>query len=166
MKGEFAMAKYLTAQICSNGHMITSSIEHNPELMQDYCSKCGGKTITCCPNCNTPLRGKLYDDEVAIFGFAPSIDSYCPKCGLPLPWTKSAIENATLLIQEADELSEQLKSSTIESLPALITETPATNVAVVRMKKCLASVGQFTADGLRQFALDFACEFAKKSLGL
>lgn len=39
------MTKYLTAQVCLNGHMVTSAVEHNPELMQDYCSKCGAKTI-------------------------------------------------------------------------------------------------------------------------
>lgn len=160
------MTKYLTAQVCLNGHMITSSIERNPEQKQDYCSKCGAKTITNCPNCAAPLRGELYDDDCVIIGYTPSVDAYCPKCGTPFPWTSSAIENAALLIQEEEELSNQLKASTIESLPAIVTETPATNVAVVRIKKCLASAGKFTAEGLRQFVIDFGCELAKKSLGL
>lgn len=146
--------------------MITSSIEHNPELMHDYCPKCGAKTLTSCPSCGAAINGELYDDEITIIGYEPVVDSYCPKCGKPYPWTESAIRNATLLIQEEEELSEQLKSSVIESLPDIITETPATNIAVVRMKKCLASVGKFTSEGLRQFAIDFGCELAKKSLGL
>ena len=160
------MTEYLTAQVCLNGHMITSSIEQSPEQKQDYCSKCGAKTITKCPNCGAPLRGELYDDDCVIIGYVANVDSYCPKCGAPFPWTSSAIENAALLIQEEEELSDQLKSSAIESLPAIVTETPATNVAVVRLKKCLASAGKFTAEGLRQFVIDFGCELAKKSLGL
>lgn len=160
------MVRYLTAQICMNGHMITSSIEHCPELKESFCSKCGAETITTCPNCNAPLRGELYDDEVSILGYTPSVDSYCTNCGKPYPWTESALQNTALLIQEEEELSEQLKESLVESLPNIITETPATNLAVVRVKKCLASAGKFTTDAVRQFVIDFGCELAKKSLGL
>lgn len=91
---------------------------------------------------------------------------YCHNCGMPYPWTASALENAILLIQEEEELSEQLKVSAIESLPDIITETPKTNIAVVRIKKLLASTGKITGDAIRQFAIDFGCELAKKSLGL
>lgn len=160
------MPKYLTAQICLNGHMVTSSIELNPELREKFCSRCGAMTITHCPSCGAPLRGELYDDEIAIYGFIPSIDAYCTNCGSAFPWTKSAIENAILLIQEEEELSEQLKTSVIQSLPDIVAETPKTNVAVVRMKKVLASAGKFTTEGLRQFILDFGCELAKKLIGL
>lgn len=160
------MTHFLTAQVCANGHMITPSVELNPELKQDYCSKCGAKTITNCPHCNAPIRGELYDDDIAIIGPQPVVDSYCTNCGNPYPWTESALESTALLIQEEEELSEQLKVSLVESLPDIITETPRTNLAVVRVKKCLASAGKFTADAVRQFAIDFGCELVKKSLGL
>lgn len=54
----------------------------------------------------------------------------------------------------------------LESLPDIISETPKTQIAVVRFKKALAKVGSFTADGLRQFVIDFGCELAKQQLGL
>lgn len=104
------MTHFLTAQVCANGHMITPSVELNPELKQDYCSKCGAKTITNCPHCNAPIRGELYDDDIAIIGPQPVVDSYCTNCGNPYPWTESALESTALLIQEEEELSEQLKS--------------------------------------------------------
>lgn len=63
-------------------------------------------------------------------------------------------------------LSEQLKASLVESLPDIVTETPATDLAIVRVKKCLATAGKFTADAVRQFVIDFGCELAIKSLGL
>lgn len=146
--------------------MITPSIELSPELKQDYCSTCGAKTITNCPCCKAPIRGRLYDDDAIIIAPHPKVDSYCPNCGNPYPWTESALKSTALLIQEEDELSEQLKASLVESLPDIITETPRTNLAVVRVKKCLASAGKFTADAVRQFAIDFGCELVKKSLGL
>ena len=71
-----------------------------------------------------------------------------------------------LLIAEEEGFSEQQKASLVEVLPDVIVETPKTNLAVVRLKKGLASAGKFTADAIRQFAIDFGCEFAKKSLGL
>ena len=161
------MIKYRTAQICQNGHMITSSIESCPELKQIFCSKCGAKTITACPSCNAPLFGDMYDtDGSAIYGFCATVKSYCHNCGKAYPWTESVIQSTTLLIQEEDELTEQLKNATIQSLPDIVTETPATNLAVIRIKKCLASAGKFTADGIRQFVIDFGCELAEKSLGL
>lgn len=122
--------------------------------------------ITNCPHCNALIRGELYDDDIAIIGPQPVVDSYCTNCGNPYPWTESALESTALLIQEEEELSEQLKASLVESLPDIITETPRTNLAVVRVKKCLASAGKFTADAVRQFAIDFGCELVKKSLGL
>lgn len=159
------MTKYLTAQVCLNGHMVTSAIEHNPELMQDYCSKCGAKTITNCPNCNAPIRGELYDDEIAIIGFTSTLDSYCVKCGMPYPWTASALESATLMIREDSELSEIERRNLEESLPDILSETPRTKLASIRIKKALLTAGEFTADALRQFVIDFGCELAKKSLG-
>lgn len=159
------MTKYLTAQVCLNGHMVTSAVEHNPELMQGYCSKCGAKTITNCPNCNAPIRGELYDDEIAIIGFTPTLDSYCVKCGMPYPWTTSALESATLMIREDSELSEIERRNLEEALPDIISETPRTKLASIRIKKALLTAGEFTAEALRQFVIDFGCELAKKSLG-
>lgn len=159
------MGYYHTAQLCINGHMITDKFDSHSELSKPFCPKCGARTITNCPSCNAPIHGD-YDCGIPVIGAPYHIDSYCYACGNPYPWTESAIKNATLIIEESEELSDTLKSSMIETLPDVITETPSTNLAVVRMKKCLASAGKFTADALRQFVIDFGCELAKKSCGL
>ena len=70
------------------------------------------------------------------------------------------------MIQEEEELSDSMKESLTSSLPDIISETPGTNLAIVRMKKALMSAGKFTAEALRQFVIDFGCELAVKSLGL
>lgn len=156
------MTSYHGASICENGHVV-SKYDSNS---QSYCSKCGAKIISSCPHCSQPIRG-LFVSDIPIFGNRPyTRPDYCYSCGKPYPWTELAIQNTALLIQEEEELSEQLKKSLVESLPDIIVETPATGLATVRIKKCLASAGKFTADALRQFVIDFGCEFAKKSLGL
>lgn len=155
------MTSYHGASICKNGHIV-SKYDSNS---QKYCSKCGAEIVSSCSHCSQPIRG-LFVSEIAIIGRRPyTRPDYCYNCGKPYPWTESALRNTALLIQEEKELSEQLKESLIESLPSIVTETPGTNLAIVRVKKCLASAGQFTADAVRQFVIDFGCELAKKSLG-
>lgn len=41
---------YDAAQICMNGHVITRMFHDSPEFRQNFCDKCGEKTITTCPN--------------------------------------------------------------------------------------------------------------------
>lgn len=156
---------YYTAQVCLNGHMINDSADKYPESNQDFCSRCGAKTITTCPSCGTRIRG-YYSSEFVILGGDPTpVHAYCSGCGKPYPWTESAIRNATDIINEEDELSEQLKASMIDSLADIVSETPRTNLATVRIQKGLATAGRFTADAIRQFVIDFGCELAKKTLG-
>jgi len=92
--------------------------------------------------------------------------SYCKHCGKPYPWTETALETATELIEEEETLDPVQRDKLVSSLPDLIAETPKTQVAVVRVKKFLASAGKFTADAIRQFVIDFGCELAKQQLGI
>lgn len=159
------MGYYRIAQICLNGHCITSSVDASPELAQKFCDQCGSTTITTCPSCRKSIRGEYF-----VPGFSwiqeYKVPPYCHECGKPFPWTQAAIEAAADLIIEESEFDEDQRNRLVSSLPDIITETPRTQVAVVRLKKALLSAGKFTADGLRQFALDFGCELAKRQLGL
>lgn len=156
------MTSYHGASICTNGHVI-SKYDANK---QNFCSHCGAPVISACRHCNRAICG-LPDTDYAILGSRTYIrPDYCDNCGKPYPWTELAIQTATLLIQEEDELSEQLKEIAIQALPDIVTETPRTNLAVVRIKKVLVTAGKFTADGIRQFAIDFGCELAQRLLGL
>ena len=156
---------YDVALICENGHAINSNFYKFPERNSDYCSRCGACAIHKCPNCGKDIKGSFVDDEI-FFISRYKVPSFCEFCGNPFPWTKSAIENAALLICEEESVSESSKNSLVESLPDVISETPGTSVAVIRLKKFLTSAGKFTADGIRQFVIDFGCELAKKSLNL
>ena len=48
---------YETAQVCINGHVITSAIESNKSSMQEFCEDCGKPTIIKCPDCKSRIRG-------------------------------------------------------------------------------------------------------------
>nr|DAJ06530.1 MAG TPA: putative cytoplasmic protein [Caudoviricetes sp.] len=157
---------YTTAQICLNGHCISSAVDMYPEEAQPFCEKCGAKTITACPKCGAPIRGVYCEKNC---GFIPELDkapAYCLQCGSPFPWTQSALDIAVALIEEDDSLSGIERKQMIETLPDVISETPKTKLAVIRLKKVLSVVSSFTADGLRQFAIEFGCELVKKQLGL
>lgn len=156
------MSSYDTALVCLNGHLICESVEEYPNEIQKFCSKCGAETIMICPSCQEKLRG-YYNDAFIRY---TTVECYCFNCGKPYPWTVSKLESMQLLIQEDDELQEQQKTSLMTSLPDIITETPKTKLAVARLQKALLSVGKFTAEGLRDFVIDFGCELAKKSLGM
>ena len=149
----------------SKGHMINDTADMHPECNQLFCSKCGAASVSFCPSCNAMIHGE-YDCGVVVIGGSTPVEPYCYNCGKPYPWTESALKNARLLIQEEEEFSEQLKASLSDSLPDIVSETPGTQLAVVRTKKALTSAGKFTADAMRQFVIDFGCELAKKSLGL
>ena len=129
------MGHYRTAQICQNGHCITDSIDAYPERGQPFCQKCGAKTITTCPSCNSRIRGDYYVEGFISLGSSFSVPAYCYNCGKPYPWTQAAIEAATELILEEENFSPEQQEKLVAVLPDIVAETPKTNLATTRFKK-------------------------------
>lgn len=151
-------------KICLNGHVL---IEHTPLSTDEYCEICGAKMTSKCPHCQKNIKEWHFGNGVAVLG-TPKYEKplYCKSCGKPYPWTETALEATALMIQEDNELSELERKSLEDSLPDIISETPKTKVASIRIKKALLTASEFTSETLRQFVIDFGCELAKKSLGL
>ena len=149
------------AFICENGHTIRTSSD---SCNDKFCSTCGARVISKCPNCNSVIRGKERD----AYGFAAIYitPAYCKDCGKPYPWIVNAIEATSLMLQEEPELAFDEYQKLIDILPDAITETPRTPLAAVRIRKALTTAGKFVADGLRKFVIDFGCEVLKKQLDL
>lgn len=159
------MSEYYDALICNNGHCINSRYEPNYDSCAKFCSKCGAATINICPNCHALIRGKMKDS--GFIDITPyNVPHYCYNCGAPYPWTASAIQAASDMICEDNQMSQDQKDKLISSLPDIISQTPKTQLAANRFKKAFSIAGHFTADFLRQFALDFGSELALKLLGL
>ena len=58
-----------TMQVCMNGHVINAAVQNSPEFNKEFCTTCGAKTITKCPNCSSPIPGDLQDTGVLVLGF-------------------------------------------------------------------------------------------------
>jgi len=98
---------YDVAQVCVNGHMITSALMLMPGASKAFCPECGAPTITSCPKCNHAIRGS--STEVLSLGYSPP--KYCEACGSPFPWTASSLEAAQGLAALLDDLKTMRSSS-------------------------------------------------------
>lgn len=99
------MAKYDTLQVCLNGHSITDRYYDSSHRRQDYCNKCGAKTIIECQECGEEIEGDRLDSSVLIVS-TKSAPDYCENCGTPFPWTQKPDEDELIGVHEAIEQGE------------------------------------------------------------
>ncbi len=153
---------YDVAQICLNGHMINSSTQRSPEFNQRFCHKCGAATINACPKCNTSLRGRYYTADVLIWYDTP-VHSFCHQCGAPYPWTEASLQAAEELI-ELSSIPDEEKESLKTDMPALMSDTPRTKVAIAKAKTFMSKAGPELASAFRDIVVDIGSEVVKKAL--
>ncbi len=148
---------YEDAQICCNGHVISSSKKN----VEKFCSQCGSTTISECPNCNAPIRGSEYTPGIiAVFPYvAPD---YCYNCGAPYPWTKSKIEAIQELLDFDGSLSLDEKDYINKNFNSLTTDTPKTKVVATKFKYYLSEVASSTGEAIKDILVDIISETAKK----
>src|SRR5258707_2994535 len=94
--GETVYEGYDTALICENGHVITRYAESSPEHREDYCSKCGAKTITTCGHCGEKIRGHLHPSMPSVY--EQPVVKFCHNCGRPYPWMENRLQTAKELL--------------------------------------------------------------------
>jgi len=140
------------AQICLNGHVISTSADRHPDLSERYCSRCGAETVTACRSCSAP-------DSYAL-------PRFCHSCGQPHPWTAARLEAAAALADELEGLSADERDLLKRSLVELVQDAPNAELAAVRVKKALRKVGHAGVETFRKVLVDVLSEAAKKSLGL
>ena len=93
---------YDTAQVCLNGHLITSRAQTSPRLQKKRCPVCGELAITKCPGCGTPIRGHYHGWEVN--GVGPTAPpAHCHDCGTPYPWTQRRLQ----IVEKRMEISKK-----------------------------------------------------------
>ena len=144
--------------------MNSMCIQH-PESKKPYCSVCGEKTITQCPNpnCNQPIKGKLQIEGIVDFSSYHK-SAYCDNCGEPYPWTQRSQLAAAELIEFSDSLNEKEKEDFKESIKDLMVQTPKSNLAVAKYKTYIKKAGLEIANGLRDVLTDIVSETIKKSI--
>jgi hypothetical protein len=151
------------AQICLNGHIISSILESPEDSRGTYCSQCGKPTITECKNCNKPIEGDYYNPDVVVIAeFDP--EPFCKYCGKPFPWTQAKLDAAIEIIDLESELGKEEKDALKMSLDDIISENPRSKVGALKIKRLVTKVGLETGKALRDIAIDIASETAKKIL--
>lgn len=74
------------------------------------------------------------------------------------------IEAAKTLADEIDELSESEKLLLKSSIDDIVTDSPKTDVGIIRFKKYASKGGKEVAKGLRDVLVDIVSETVKKSI--
>ncbi|AKI97988.1 DUF2321 domain-containing protein [Kosmotoga pacifica] len=156
------MGTYHKALICKNGHIITDTIDTQPEKYEKYCSKCGAETIKKCEHCGAFIRGDYEIPGFVTIGFPPELPKYCHNCGKPYPWTEKSIEAAKELLMELDSgYGEDFLNKTVEDL---ISDDPETKVAIVRIKKMLAKASPEIGKLLKDILVGVVSEGVRKMI--
>lgn len=108
---------YDTAQICLNGHVVSSMAASCPQFQQTRCDKCGEETIMACAECSAPIRG-FYHVSGVFGGYSYDAPNFCHNCGEPFPWTGRALAAAAEFARE--ELSDGESASFEKHLSEII----------------------------------------------
>lgn len=154
---------YNLAQICQNGHVITSMARDYPNRNQDYCDRCGAPTIVACPSCNSDIRG-FYHVPGVLSIREYTAPAFCYKCGKPFPWTAAGLAAAEELADELEGLTKEERESLKKSLNDLIRETPNTRVAETRFKRIMKKIGKDGYESMRSILTDIVSETVRKAI--
>lgn len=157
------MDGYDIAQICLNGHVISSMAGSSPSFRKDFCKECGSKTIMHCQECNKPIKG-YYHVSGVIGGFHYDAPHFCDSCGNPFPWIKTKIETAKELVLLIDSISEEEKQDFQESIVELVKETAKVPIAKVKVKRYFSKIDSDISDGIKDVLKDILNDKLKKEI--
>ena len=156
-------AFYLTAEICLNGHVVSSgSIEGESARTASFCSHCGKPVIAQCPACGMSIRGRYYIPGVLARQRPFRPPSFCFSCGKPFPWTAAKIQVAKELAEELDGLDASDRETLKAAIDDLSSDTPRTELAAIRFTKTLRKARRGARTALTSVVLEVASEAAKK----
>ena|SRR2546426_4781414 len=154
---------YDTAQICTNGHAITSFGETYPENLMNFCKDCGNPTITQCKNCSANIRGYYHMENVgSLLGYV--VPSFCYNCGKPYPWTETRLDEAKKLTNTLN-ISSAEKQILVDSIDDIVKNTPRKESAIQKFKAITANIPPEAKDTLKQILIGVVTDGIKKALG-
>lgn len=133
---------------CTNGHFIDSATDHplgvpvrEWQAGRNFCSTCSKPTIRTCQHCKFPI---LVDTEKP---------SFCGSCGKPYPWTETALQAASELADELEELNSEDRITLKETFSDLTADTPRTQLAATRFKRIMKKVTSTAGEALQKIML-------------
>jgi hypothetical protein len=162
-RSELLEIRYLTAEVCLNGHPTTDAIERWPERTAKFCAECGVGTIRECPACNVPIRG-YHQVPGVILGSEYHPPNHCHNCGTAFPWTTAKIAAAKEHAAEIEGLDDAEKAKLQGAIADLAAGGARTELAASRFKGLMKKAGQTVGSSLYKIVVDVASEAAKKAL--
>lgn len=159
---------FCVAQICLNGHVVTTRAEVVPfKLLRPFCSKCGKETFVKCPRCQETIKGAWPPDEID-FAQGPGFEfpHFCPECGAPYPWTAGKLQAARELAAELDGLTGAEREQLAASLEDLVGEGPRTALAATRFTRLIARANGAAVAGFQEMVAELASSAARRALGI
>jgi hypothetical protein len=129
------MVEYDIAQICLNGHVVNDAIERRPENNQNFCRRCGQRTITECPRCNVPIQGHPYYDTGVNLAMYIDAPKHCIECGNRFPWFEDQVQAAKELAEMQEDLDDKDKELLKKSFDDLIQYNAKSEVAALKIRR-------------------------------
>jgi hypothetical protein len=152
---------YDVAQVCANGHIANASVHDAPQFNQNYCDKCGERTITVCPSCSKSIRGR-YRDLITLATYeAPS---FCQYCGHPFPWTERALTAANEYVKELDSIEQEDRDRLIVSIQELTKDGPTSALAATRFKRLVDKAGLEAYQILREILVNVVSDTVRQTI--
>lgn len=175
MPGYFAKAL-----ICESGHLITPNAEEEKGPVTRRCTRCGKKVIDKCQHCGHEIPGEAFAETNGLtithgptgtthgplyksLGFG-GVPKYCPSCGTPYPWTRSAIEAALEYIDTLSILEPAERDEMKEAVDNIVAESPKSLPAARRFAALARKAGGPALAFLQQVFAGVVCEAAKREI--
>jgi hypothetical protein len=155
---------YDVQQICENGHKVTGCYSIRAEERQDFCQKCGARTIIACPNCKKEIQGdRVGTDWNGNLNRLESarVPSFCRNCGEPYPWTKNKIMTAIQILTEFGNLDEKEKETIEEDIANIAKDTPQAELSARRIKRIWEKCKMAGYEIIMEFASRTAAKILK-----
>jgi hypothetical protein len=159
------MGQYDIAQICENGHIITSMFQSYPEFGRKFCQECGAPTIIACPKCSKPIRG-YYRVEGFLGSSEIDLPNFCGECGAPYPWTETALSELHEIARMVEGLRDEERDRLEAAIDDLVRDSPRTERAVLIVKTIAPKLGQEAWGAMKALLVSVATEAAKRGMGL
>ncbi|MFY9672943.1 MAG: DUF2321 domain-containing protein [Terriglobales bacterium] len=152
--GERAYEGYDTARICENGHVITRYANTGGKV-EKFCSKCGAKTITTCPQCEHAIRGHHHPDMPG--ATEQPAPKFCHNCGNPYPWMADRLQTAKELLYHDDKLSLEDREK-LWDLLQYVMSNPKSDLVPAKKKLIDIRLGKAAAP-MREAVLDLLAKY-------
>lgn len=151
------------ALICDKGHVIAAHVSSWKSDRQNFCSRCGARTITECPQCSAGIHLDRLNARYVGLGIARP-PAFCPHCGSPYPWTANALVAAKSLTNEVEGLTPEDRQTLSTSIDDLVSEGPQADLAATRFRLISAKLGNQAVTAFRDILVNVVSESIKKAI--